>query len=283
MRQIDATVVEVVAETEHAATLVLSAGDERPVYRAGQFLTIDPHQFRSLEAVTAYLEDAKGRTEPPRAYSLSSAPDEPEMAVTIKDERFVPRATQYPPLLSPLLVHGMATGMPLAVRGFTGHYVLPDDVEATTDHVVHVCAGSGSVPNLAILKYALRHHAGLRHTFIYSNRTWGDIIFRAQLSDLVEAFPSRLHLVHALTREEPGGQPAGDIHFGRVDADLVRRLVPDPSAALFYVCGPAIRKWNRAAARARGTEPPPQFMESMKALLESLQVEPQRILTESYG
>jgi len=74
--------------------------------------------------------------------------------VTVKEERYVTGLTQYPPLLSPLLVKRIPRGTRLIVTGFTGPYTLPDDIESKTDHVVHVCAGSGSVPNFAILKYA---------------------------------------------------------------------------------------------------------------------------------
>jgi ferredoxin-NADP reductase len=34
------------------------------------------------------------------------------------------------------------------------------------------------VPNFSMLKFALEHHPSLRHTFLYSNKTWDDVIFR---------------------------------------------------------------------------------------------------------
>jgi NAD(P)H-flavin reductase len=56
--------------------------------------------------------------------------------------------------------------MRFVISGFAGPYTLPEDVESKTDHVVHLCAGSGSVPNFSILKHALRFHPKIRHTFI---------------------------------------------------------------------------------------------------------------------
>ena len=103
---------------------------------------------------------------------MCSAPHERYLAVTVKEERFVPNVTKYPPLLSPLLVKRTVRGMRLVVTGFTGPYTLPPDITSKTDHIVHICAGSGSVPNLSILKFALEHHPTLRHTFVYSNKTW---------------------------------------------------------------------------------------------------------------
>ena len=147
-------VADVTEETPDTSTLVLFTGNDRLEYKAGHFLTIDPHQFEALDRFTAFLEDLKGKREPPRAYSMCSAPHERYLAVTVKEERFVPGATKYPPLLSPLLVKRTVRGMRLVVTGFTGPYTLPPDITSQTDHVVHVCAGSGSVPNLSILKCA---------------------------------------------------------------------------------------------------------------------------------
>ena len=113
-------VADVTEETPDTSTLVLFTGNDRLDYKAGHFLTIDPHQFEALDRFTAFLEDLKGKSEPPRAYSMCSAPHERYLAVTVKEERFVPRTTKYPPLLSPLLVKRTVRGMRLVVTGFTG-------------------------------------------------------------------------------------------------------------------------------------------------------------------
>ena len=113
-------VADVIVETPDTTTLVLFTGNDRLEYLAGHFLTIDPHQFESLERFTSFLEDLKGRREPPRAYSMSSAPHERYLAVTVKEERYVSDVTRFPPLLSPLLVKRTLRGMRLVVTGFTG-------------------------------------------------------------------------------------------------------------------------------------------------------------------
>ncbi|MBV9493451.1 MAG: oxidoreductase, partial [Acidobacteria bacterium] len=155
IKEMEVIVADVVRETHDTTTLVLFTGNDRLEYRAGHFLTIDPHQFASLERFTAFFEDIKGRREPARAYSMCSAPHETRLAVTVKEERYVKGTTKYPPLLSPYLVHGLKPGSRLVVTGFTGPYTLPEDISNMTDHLVHLCAGSGSVPNLSILKWAL--------------------------------------------------------------------------------------------------------------------------------
>jgi len=262
---------------------VLFTGNDRLDYRAGHFLTIDPHQFDSLERFVAYFEDLKGKKEPPRAYSMASAPHERYLAITVKEERYVSGQTRFPPLLSPMLVKRTFRGMRLQVTGFTGPYTLPDDVESKTEHLVHLCAGSGSVPNFAILKHALLHHSKLRHTFVYANKTWGDVIFRRNLEELARQHPERLRVVHALTREEDAALFSPCVRRGRVSVDLLRECIPDPSACMVYACGPAISPWDKKEARAKGTEPTPRFLETILAALQSIGVKDEQIEYESYG
>jgi 3-ketosteroid 9alpha-monooxygenase subunit B len=283
VREMEAIVADVVRETPDTTTLILFTGNERLDYRPGHFLTIDPHQFDGLERFIAFLEDMKGRREPPRAYSMSSAPDERYLAITVKEERYISGQTRYPPLLSPLLVKRAFRGTRIVLTGFTGPYTISDDIETKTSHLVHICAGSGSVPNFSILKHALAHHPKLRHTFIYSNRTWEDVIFKDQLTELVRARTDRLRIVHTLTRETDDHRFHPDVRKGRLSASLIAELVPDLSEAFFYVCGPAISAWDRAAARETGRELQPRFLESVLVALESLGVKQNQITRESYG
>ena len=276
-------VADVVVETPDTSTLVLFTGNDRLDYKAGHFLTIDPHQFEALDRFTSFLEHLKGKAEPPRAYSMCSAPHERYLAVTVKEERFVPNVTKYPPLLSPLLVKRTVRGMRLVVTGFTGPYTAPDSLASQTDHVVHVCAGSGSVPNLSILKFALDTYPSVRHTFIYSNKTWDDVIFRGTLDQLAAAHPDRLTVVHTLTREPRESLLSPSVRRGRVDEGLLREMIPDPQACLVYLCGPGISKFDREAAKAAGTDPQPRFIEASLGHLRAIGVPDARIKRESYG
>lgn len=281
IRQYEVVVSDVIVETADTVTLVFE-GEGPFEYKAGQFCTIDPHQFRVIAGMTRFLEDLKKHKEPPRAYSMASAPFEP-LAITIKEEYYESGTTKYPPLLSPVLVHNVAKGMRMTISGFTGPYTLPDDVLDRTDHIVHVTAGSGSVPNWSILKYAVRCLPTLRHTFIYSNKTWDDVIFRDELNRFCAAHADKVRLVHCLTRQDvPPDAPPGT-RRGRVSADLLRELIPDPNAVLVYACGPALSSYERAAAREKGIEPTPRFMETVSAAVRDIGVPKDRFKTEAYG
>lgn len=283
IKQLEVMVADVVHETPDTATLVLFTGNDTLDYQPGHFLTIKPHQFEALDRFIHYFEDCKGKKEPARAYSLSSAPHEQYLAITVKEERYLSGRTAYPPLLSPILVFRTYPGTRMVVTGFGGPYVLPEDIETRTDHLVHVCAGSGIVPNMSILKHALRERPRLRHTLIYGNKTRADIIFRRQLEELAAESPDRLEIVHALSREKPSEMPHARVVEGRVTADLLRRHVPDPTAVEFFVCGPGITKWDRLAAKREGGEPPPRFLESALEAIESMGASKSSIHHESYG
>jgi 3-ketosteroid 9alpha-monooxygenase subunit B len=283
IKELEVMVADVIVETADTTTLVLFTGNDRLDYSAGHFLTIDPHQFESLQRFTAFLEDLKGRPEPPRAYSMSSAPHERYLAVTVKEERYVSGSTKFPPLLSPLLVKRTVRGMRLVVTGFTGPYTLEPDVAGQTDHIVHICAGSGSVPNFSMLKYALTHLPALRHTFVYSNKSWEEVIYRDALAGLAARHPGRLEVVHTLTRESNPAVFGPSVRRGRVDGGLLREMIPDPTAPFVYVCGPGISKWDVEDAKRSGSAPSPRFLETVLAELKSLGVPASRIKREFYG
>ena len=171
----------------------------------------------------------------------------------------------------------------MMITGFTGPYYLPDDIEEKTDHLVHVCAGSGIVPNWSIIKHALANNMKLKHTLIYGNRSWDDVIYRHALDDLRDRHPDQLQIVHALSREPNAEHHGPHVYSSRVTRELMEKYIPDPSAVEVFACGPALSKWDRQAAKEQGEEPTPRFMETVVAGLETIGVPKQRLTTESYG
>ena len=283
IKKMEVMVADVIRETHDTTTLVFFTGNDHLQYRAGNFLTIEPHQFESLARWTQYLEDVKGRKEKPRAYSMASAPHEKYLAITIKEEEYVTGRTPYPPLLSPVLVRRTPRGTHMEITGFAGPYYLPDDIEAHTDHIVHICAGSGVVPNYSMIKSALHHDKKLRHTLIYGNKSWNDVIYRDQLTQLAKHNPDRLTIVHALSREPRAEDHGPNVHSGRVTLDLLRMAVSDWSPVHVFTCGPALTKWDKKHAKKTGEELSPRFLESVLDALDQLDVNPERIHKESYG
>jgi 3-ketosteroid 9alpha-monooxygenase subunit B len=121
----------------------------------------------------------------------------------------------------------------------------------------------------------------LRHTLIYGNKTWEDVIFQRQLDELARQHPDKLRIVHTLSREQ--GPLPGDCRRGRVSPELIREFISDPAGVEVFACGPGIGKFERQAAKEKGEEPAPRFLETTLAALESLGVADERIHRESYG
>jgi 3-ketosteroid 9alpha-monooxygenase subunit B len=269
----------IIQETKDTVTLMLQP-QEPITYQAGQFLSIDPKQFPALRQQIRYLEHQKKTSELVRSYSLSSTLDDPLLSITIKEELFVPGVTAFPPLLSPYLVHGLSVGMQLNLRGFSGSYVLPDDLEE--GRVVHVVAGSGIVPNFSILRWSLIHRPKVKHLMLYSNKTSDDVIFGAQLAKLEEAYPDNLQVIHCLTRQED--RPYGAlsrVHLGRLNRELLAEHLGAPT--LVYLCGPGLSRLDRKAARAKGVEPIPRFVDSIHPMLFDLGITVKQLKVEVYG
>jgi ferredoxin-NADP reductase len=281
----EVTVTRVRMDTHDTATLFLDFGGAPLDYKAGQFLNIDPHQFPALARLAAYLQEQKGRKESPRSYSLASAPHEPLVAITVKDEEFIPGLTRYPPLLSPYLVHGRLQGTRLKVTAFMGPYTLPDDVDTRTGHVVHLVAGTGAVPNFGILKDALHRGLKPRHTFLFSSKTWGDVLYREELEALERQHPDRVRVVHTLTRETDEARFGPTVRKGRISQALLEELIPasDRDTCLVYACGPAITPWDRRKALETRTPATPRFMETVLGHLHALGITDKRIKRETYG
>jgi ferredoxin-NADP reductase len=139
------------------------------------------------------------------------------------------------------------------------------------------------VPNLSILKFALVNHPTLRHTFLYSNKTWTDVIFRETLAQLATQHPDRLKVVHTLTRETDERVFGTSVRKGRINDTLLRELIPHPGDCFVYLCGPGISKWDREAAREAGTAPQTRFIEMVLTHLRDIGVPDSRIKRESYG
>ncbi|MFJ1540746.1 1,2-phenylacetyl-CoA epoxidase subunit PaaE [Micromonospora chalcea] len=101
-----------------------------------------------------------------------------------------------------------------------------------------VVAGSGITPVLGLAATALATEPRSTFTLVYGNRTANSVMFAEELADLKDRYPTRLHLVHVLSREM--GESA--LLSGRIDADRLTRLldtvVPGDEIEEWFLCGP---------------------------------------------
>jgi ring-1,2-phenylacetyl-CoA epoxidase subunit PaaE len=131
------------------------------------------------------------------------------------------------------LVRGVRPGDVVDVQPPSGTFT-PDP--ASTGHHVLVAAGSGITPVLSIAWSLLL--AGARVTLIYGNRRADTVMFADEVADLKDAFPTRMRLLHVLSREAQ----EVDLFSGRLDEAKLRALLPatvDAEAvADWWLCGP---------------------------------------------
>ncbi|MEV5833189.1 ferredoxin--NADP reductase [Nocardia sp. NPDC052112] len=202
MSAVTLRVVGVTAETQDAVSLELVAEPARQVqYRPGQFLTL-----RIPSAQTGSVA---------RSYSLSSAPHEGRLEVTVKRT-----AGGY---ASNWLCDNATPGMTIDSLPPAGIFT-PDSLD--TDLLL-LAAGSGITPMLSILKSALSQGTG-RCTLIYANRDENSVIFADALKSLTAEHPDRLVVLHWL--ESVQNLPSVPT--------LTTLLTPWHDRELF-VCGPA--------------------------------------------
>lgn len=283
IKEMEVMVADVIQEAPDTATLILFTGNDKLNYEPGHFLTISPHQFPSLERWLNFFEDQKGKKEPPRAYSLSSSPDEKYLAITVKEERYITGVTPFPPLLSPILARRTYPGQKMVITGFTGPFTFNENTRRESDHILHICAGSGIVPAYSIIKYDLRYFSKHKHTLIYSNKNLSDVIFYHQLKKLEEVFPDRFKVIHTLTREGNNSLFNGKIRSGRVSQELISEFIVDPLSTGVFVCGPDHTVHFKKAAKERGEELKSSFMGNVLSCLEEVGVPKAKIKRESYG
>jgi ferredoxin-NADP reductase len=285
IRTISGVVHDAIKETYDTYTLRIKVADTDHAYKAGQFISIDPHQFMELSEVIAFMEHKKGKKEVVRAYSMASTSTEPYVSITVKPERYEPEEAEFPPLLSPLLASTALVGRPIQFLGYTGAYTIPENVSEQTSEVLHLVAGSGVVPNFAILKDELiqKKNPSVKHIMINVNKTTDDIIYFKELEKLHRDFPDRFKLIHLLTRDEDPKRHGEHFHKGRPTLDFVATRIKDPQSVLVYACGAAITKWQKKHAKETNIEPKPRFLETISDIVTGLGVDRKRYRKEIYG
>ena len=137
-------------------------------------------------------------------------------------------------LVSRWVVHDVKPGDEVEVAPPSGTFT--PDLGVGGRHVL-IAAGSGITPVLSIAASLLRHpdtHVAL----LYGNRRADTVMFAEEIADLKDEHPSRMELVHVLSREAR----EVDLLTGRLDAAKLRTLLPllldVPDVDHWWLCGP---------------------------------------------
>ena len=138
-----------------------------------------------------------------------------------------------------------------AVSGWLAREVRPGDVievqapggTFTPDlsvpgHHLLLAAGSGITPMMSIAGSVLAADEVSTVTLLYGNRRSGTVMFTDEIADLKDAYPTRIRIVHVLSREPQ----EVELYSGRLDRDRLKALLPATVDAAsvdhWWLCGP---------------------------------------------
>lgn len=209
LRWMTATVRTVIDDTPRVRSLVLDVPDW-PGHKAGQHVDV------RLTADDGYQAQ--------RSYSLASAPGA-DLMLTI--ERLKDGE------VSSYLAGEARVGDRFELRGPIGGYFVW--TPALEGPLFLVAGGSGVVPLMAMIRTRAAAAANPPTVLLYSSRTYGDIIYRAEL-DTLAAQDKTLKVVHTLTRTRPDGW---DGFARRIDRAMLEEVgVALDQRPRIFVCGP---------------------------------------------
>jgi ring-1,2-phenylacetyl-CoA epoxidase subunit PaaE len=197
-----------------------------------------PPELRDAYAFSAGQHVTVRRAEPDaeevrRSYSICSTPAE-----LLAHGRFSIGVRQIPGgVFSTFAGKALRPGDSLEVLPPLGHFTTPVD-PARRRRYAAIAAGSGITPVLSLLATTLATEPGSTFTLLYGNRYARSVMFAEELADLKDRYPSRLHVVHVLSREPQEAR----LLSGRLDAErlgeLFDGLVPVDQIDEWFLCGP---------------------------------------------
>jgi ferredoxin-NADP reductase len=151
--------------------------------------------------------------------SLATSPTRPnlEYAVRVGDSPFKRAFATLRP------------GDRVVVEGPYGHYVLKEDRPA-----VLLAGGIGITPLKGMAEYASDKNLSIPVRLVYSNRSEGEIAFRAELEELERRNPN-FRVLHTLTGNGVSKGWKGSV--GRIDEGKLQEATRGFERPVYYICG----------------------------------------------
>jgi hypothetical protein len=221
-----------------------------PSFKPGQFLTLK------------YAIDGKDTI---RTYTVSSAPADPDLRISVKRERSSDEGVP-DGLFSNLIHRDLRVGDMLCAKAPSGAFTFD---AAETRHVVLLAGGVGITPMISMVRHALNEGVRTRTirpmTLICSATNREQRAFFQELEEIEAQSNGAIRIVWALSEVDESMKLDRDYHHhGRITASLLQAVLALDDYD-FYVCGPA------------------SFMQSMYDILRVLGVNDARVFAEEFG
>jgi ferredoxin-NADP reductase len=190
---------------------------EKPVgYIAGQYFYFTIPQLK--------YPDPKGNT---RHFTLSSSPTEGNL---LRNTTRIREESGYKRSLDELEIGAVIDG-----EGPNGTFILDEKEDSPQ---VFLAGGIGITPFRSIIKNAFDKKLRTPIHLIFSNSIPEEIAFREELESLAKSWPN-FKLDMTVTKPEETKEPWQGL-TGRIDENLLKKVVPDLLSKTFWVCGPPV-------------------------------------------
>ncbi|MBP9686600.1 MAG: FAD-dependent oxidoreductase [Candidatus Doudnabacteria bacterium] len=206
------------------STTLLGSEEVAAGTRAFHFAKPDGFTYEAGQSIDLFLvdppeTDAEGNK---RAYSLSSSPEETQLTVTTRM-----RDTAFKRVLASL-----PTGSALQLDGPFGSMTLHQN---TAKPAVFLAGGIGITPFYSMIKDTVHRKLPHNLTLLYSNRTLQDAAYHQEIQEFTHEH-SELTYIPTMTDAAQSGAWNGET--GYISGDMIKRYVPNPGSAIFYMAGP---------------------------------------------
>jgi len=183
-------------------------------------MTFKAGQYIDLTLLSAPEEDEEGST---RSFSISSAPDDEDLAITtrLRDSAFK-RSIEKMPL-----------GSSIQVEGPYGDFIL----QRSSDRPAVLLAGGIGVTPFHSMVRQDAYRGGSRPLLLfYSNRRPEDAAFLAEFRLIAKSHPN-FTFVPTMSRASASRIPWDGL-IGRIEYSLIQKHLPNGVPPIFYIAGP---------------------------------------------
>lgn len=225
----DLVVKAIKPETSDSCSIVFdipASAKEAFEYKSGQFISLG--------------FEINGKKEV-RSYSISSAPFESDLQVSVKRVK--------KGIVSNHIMDKLSVGDTVEVNPVDGQFVL-EPQEHLKETYYFVAAGSGITPIFSMIKNCLEHQPMSTLVLLYGNKNKDSVIFSKELAELEKKYAGQLFVYHA--HSKAGGlfgkfkksadwSASNRVSNGRVDGakiSTIMSLHPKTLGSQLYLCGP---------------------------------------------
>lgn len=155
-----------------------------------------------------------------KPYTISSLPNKDYIAITVKKVGNFSGA-----------LHKLKKGDELLVKGSYGNLYPGEDI----NNLVFIAGGCGIIPFYMIAQDCFKKMPDKKQiTLFYSNKTENDIIYHAELKEIVEKWKNFKAFFY-LTQQESSDTPG--FNFGRMNVPDIKKRLGNLKKQDYFICG----------------------------------------------